>query len=166
LAGGVAASVRWLTWLEETALARAMRESEWLYPAVEVAHIIGIATLVGAAAMFDLRILGLSRRLPVADLARHLLPWAHRGLALQVASGLLLFLADPAELAGNPAFRAKLVLIVLAGCNAAAFHLGVFRSVSAWDRDAEPPRPAKAAALLSLALWTGVVSAGRLIAYV
>ena len=158
--------MRWLVWLDETALAAAMREWTWLYPTVEIVHIIGIITLVGSAAMFDLRLLGVSRRLPVADLARHLLPWAHRGLAIQIASGFLLFLADPVELAGNPAFRAKLVLIVLAGCNVAAFHGGVFRSVTEWDRDVEPPRSAKIAAALSLALWVGVVSAGRLIAYV
>ena len=158
--------MRWLVWLDGTALAAAMREWTWLYPTVEIVHIIGIITLVGSAAMFDLRLLGVSRGLPVADMARHLLPWAHRGLAIQIASGFLLFLADPVELADNPAFRAKLVLIVLAGCNVAAFHTGVFRSVTEWDRDVEPPRSAKIAAALSLALWVGVVSAGRLIAYV
>jgi len=158
--------VRWLVWLHETALAQAMRDSLWLYPAVETAHILGIVTLVGSAAMFDFRLLGLSRRLPVADMARHLLPWAHRGLAIQIVTGFLLFLADPVELVGNSAFRLKLVLIVLAGCNVTVFHAGVFRSVTRWDRDAEPPPAAKAAALLSLMLWAGVVSAGRLIAYV
>ena len=158
--------MRWLVWLSETTLAATIRESTWLYPTVEIVHLIGIVTLVGSAIMFDLRLLGFSRGLPVADMARHLLPWAHRGLAIQIGSGFLLFLAEPVELAANPAFRAKLVLIMLAGCNVAAFHRGVFRSVTEWDRDVEPPRSAKIAAVLSLALWVAVVSAGRLIAYV
>ena len=63
----------WLVWLEGSAVAMAMRQWVWLYPIVEIVHIIGFVILVGAAAMFDLRLLGLSRQLPVADLAPHLL---------------------------------------------------------------------------------------------
>ena len=77
----------WLVWLETTALADAMRQWLWLYPIVEIVHIVGIVLLVGAAAMFDLRLLGISRRLPVADMASHLLPWARLGLAIVAVTG-------------------------------------------------------------------------------
>ena len=82
-----------LTWLEATPLAAVMRQSPWSYPLVETAHILGFILLIGAAAMFDQRLLGLAPRLPVVDVARHLLPWSHVGLAIVVISGALLSVA-------------------------------------------------------------------------
>jgi hypothetical protein len=155
-----------LTWLETTPLAGVMRQSPWSYPIVETAHILGFILLIGAAAMFDLRLLGLTPRLPVVDVARHLLPWSHVGLVVVVISGALLFAADPVALWFNSVFRAKMLLIVVAGFNAAVFHSGVFRSVATWNRFAPSPWPAKAAASLSLVLWITIAALGRFIAYI
>jgi hypothetical protein len=156
---------QWLVWLESTTLAVAMRQWLWLYPIVEIVHISGFVVLVGAAAMFDLRLLGLSRSLPVSAVARHLLPWARASLVLVVPSGLLMFTAHATEMAQNPAFRLKLLLIASAGSNAAIFHRGTFKTVKAWDVSAPAPASAKIAAVLSLVLWTGVIGCGRLLAY-
>ena len=60
----------WLVWLETSGVAAAMRQWQWLYPIVEIVHIVGFVVLVGAAVMFDLRLLGLSRVLPVSAMAR------------------------------------------------------------------------------------------------
>ena len=155
----------WLVALESSGFAAAMRHWLWLYPIVEILHILGFVLLVGAAVMFDLRLLGISRRIPVSDLARHLLPWSRIGLLLVVPTGLAMFSAHATEWIANPAFWVKLSLIVLAGLNAWTFHRGVFRSVAAWDRNAPAPGAARASALLSLLLWIGVVSCGRLLAY-
>jgi hypothetical protein len=156
----------WLAWLERSGLATALRESTWLYPAVETAHILGFVVLVGAAAMWDLRLLGLSRSVSVSGLGRHLLPWARAGLLVAAPTGLLLFMTDATETAANPAFRLKLVLIAAAGLNAAAFHRWTFGSVQSWDQGVGSPLPARLAGALSLALWTSVITCGRLIAYV
>ncbi len=155
----------WQVWLETSALAVAMRQWTWLYPGVEVAHILGFVLVVGAAVMFDLRLLGLSRQLPVADLARHLLPWSWAGLALVLPTGLMMFTAHATEMAANPALRLKLVLLGAAGVNAVVFERWTFRSVSNWNREAAAPAAARLAAVLSLALWAGVISCGRLLAY-
>lgn len=155
----------WLVWLETTALADAMRQWLWLYPIVEIVHIVGIVLLVGAAAMFDLRLLGLSRRLPVADMARHLLPWARLGLGIVAVTGATMFVAHATEFADNPAFKLKLGLIAAACLNAVVFHRWPFRAVIAWNVVADTPLAAKCAAVLSLSLWTGVISCGRLLAY-
>jgi hypothetical protein len=119
-----------LGWVEATALAQAMRGWLWLYPIVEILHILGFVTLVGAAAMFDLRLLGVSKNLPVRALARHLLPWSVAGLILVVPAGLMMFSAHATEFAENGVFLLKLSLIALAGVNAAAFRAGVYRTVS------------------------------------
>ena len=155
----------WLVALESSGFAAAMRHWLWLYPVVEIMHILGFVLLVGAAVMFDLRLLGLSSRIAASDLARHLLPWSRVGLLLVVPTGLAMFSAHATEWIGNPAFWVKLSLIALAGLNAWAFHRGPFRSVTAWDRQAPAPPMAKVSAVLSLLLWTGVVSCGRLLAY-
>ena len=155
----------WLVWLEGSAVAVAMRQWLWLYPTVEIVHILGFVILVGAAAMFDFRLLGLSRRLPVADMAQHLLRWARLSLLIVVPSGALMFMAHATEMAENPAFRLKLLLIAAAALNAAAFHRGPFKSVRRWNQHAAIPLGAKVAAVLSLALWAGVIACGRLLAY-
>ncbi|MDK6078885.1 DUF6644 family protein [Massilia varians] len=144
-------------------LAQALREGAWLYPVVETLHIIGFTVLVGAVAMFDLRVLGFGRQLPVKALARHLLPWSAGSMLLIVPTGLLLFVADPLALLANRVFLLKLGLLVLAGMNALAFHAGPYRQPDAWPERA-PPR-AMLHALLSLALWFSVIACGRLLAY-
>jgi hypothetical protein len=155
----------WLVWLETSGIAVLMRQSLWLYPIVEIVHILGLAILVGSAVLFDLRLLGLARGLPVSGLAAHLLRWARASLLLIVPSGLLMFTAHATEMAANPAFRLKLALIAAAALNAAVFHRSVFRTVGGWDTGRPAPAPARAAALLSLLLWTGVIACGRLLAY-
>lgn len=155
----------WLEALEGTSLSAAMRGSLWLYPAVETVHLLGLALLVGCAAAWDLRLLGVSRHLPAGATARHLLRFAFIGFGVAVPSGALLFAADPVAIAANPAFRWKLALIAVAGLNALRFHLRVFRGADAWDRGAPAPRGARVAAAVSLAAWAGTVTAGRLIAY-
>jgi hypothetical protein len=155
----------WLWWLENTGIAVTVRESAWLYPAVETVHIIGFVLLVGAAAMFDLRLLGASRGLPVSDTARHLLTWSRASLLLVVPSGFLLFMNNATALSINPAFRLKLVLLAAAGVNAYMFHRWPFKTVAAWNREVPTPAGAKISAAVSLVLWASVISCGRFIAY-
>lgn len=155
----------WLVWLETSAVAVAMRQWLWLYPIVEIVHIVGFVVLVGAAIMFDLRLLGVSRALPVTGMERHLLRAARLSLLLVVPSGFLMFAAHATEMADNPAFRLKLVLVLTAVLNAAAFHRWPFRSVQRWDVHAPAPLRAKLAAALSLLCWTGAITCGRLLAY-
>lgn len=153
----------WLQLLEDTSWAVAIRRSAWLYPFLEIIHITGIVLLVGAAFMFDLRLLGFSKHLPVAGLGRHLLSWSARGLLLVIPSGILLFITNAGALGHDPVFWAKMVLLVIAVCNALLFH----RVVSRFIRDDKVVRPAavKTVAVVSLVLWMAIITCGRLLAY-
>ena len=151
--------------MEQLAIAKAMREWLWLYPGVEIVHIVGFVTLVGSVAMFDLRVLGLSKGIPVRALSRHLLPWSLGALALIVPSGLLMFSAHAGDFLGNRAFQLKMALLLAAGLNAAWFRMGPYQSVGAWDVGTPAPIAAKLSVALSLLLWIGVISCGRLLAY-
>lgn len=156
---------QWLVWLERTGVAVTIRESLWIYPTLEIAHILGFILLVGAAAMFDMRLLGMSRGLPVDATAKHLLRWSRASLFVVVPSGVLLFASDAPQVWANPAFRVKLAPLAGAAINASVFHHWSFRTVDAWNQNAPTPTPAKVAACFSLALWAGVIASGRLIAY-
>ncbi|GAB2771056.1 hypothetical protein GCM10027275_12220 [Rhabdobacter roseus] len=152
--------LRYLDWLEQTAWAVGIRQSLWLYPALEIVHIVGIVLLVGAAFLFDLRLLGQARYLPVSGLARHLLPWSRRGLWLIVPSGLLLFITNARTLGTDPTFGLKLLLLALAALNVWVFHSFINKSTPD-----EPPAFSRISAVLSILLWIGVIACGRLLAY-
>jgi hypothetical protein len=161
----VGASPAWLVWLQEGAVGQAMRQSLLLYPAVEILHILAFVMLVGAILALDIRLLGGHRFLAARGLARHLLPISIAGFVMAVPTGALLFVTEAVAVARNPAFLTKLSLIGLGGLNAALFHLGPWRSITGWDLEQPPPRAARLAGGLSIALWLGVIVCGRLIAY-
>jgi len=138
--------------LQEGALGAFMRGSSFAYPLAEILHILGFVVLVGGMAVVDLRILGLTRGVEIGPLHRQVRPWAIGAFILTLAMGVLLFAADAAHVFGNPAFRIKVILIVLAGLNAFVFH-------------AAPERLHRTGAALSLLFWFGAIIAGRLIAY-
>jgi len=154
----------WLAALEAFRPIASLRESSWAYPAVETAHILGIVGVIGAAAIFDLRLLGAGRSLPADRLAKLLVPSALASLLLLVPSGLLLFATDARDTWANPVFRAKLLLILLGAANALLFHLTAWRSVGSW-REGPTPLAAKLSGAFSLLVWTSVVACGRWIAY-
>jgi hypothetical protein len=81
------------------------------------------------------------------------------------ASGSLLIISEATRLYSNVAFRTKLVLLVLAGLNVFVFHNTVFRRVASWDEAAETPVQVKIAGAISISVWFGMMTAGRLIGY-
>jgi len=155
--------------LEASGLGEAMRQWLWLYPSVEIVHIVGIALLVGSVAVLDLRLLGLSRHIPVRTLARHVLPWTAASFVLIVPSGLAMFTAHATEFIQSDVFVLKIMLILAAGLNAALFHAVTFRTADVWDseemRKLPPPPSARLAGAASLLLWIAVIACGRLLAY-
>jgi len=154
-------------WLEQSWVGGGVRESLWLFPAIETVHLLGMAALVGAVSIIDLRLLGwVLRRERVSELAGRLLPWAWAGFVVQVITGVALFSSEAVKVYGNPAFRVKMVLILMAGAHAAVFHWGVQRDLAVWDGSAVLPLKAKVAGGISILLWIGIVAAGRFIGFV
>jgi hypothetical protein len=100
----------------------------------------------------------------VRALARLLLPWSVASLGLIVPTGLLLFAAHADEFLESRVFATKMALILAAGINAAMFLTGPYQSVKSWDTGAPAPILARASVALSIVLWIGVISCGRLIA--
>lgn len=153
-----------LNWLENTSWAIGIRQSLWLYPALEIVHITGITILVGAAFMFDVRLLGFSKNLPVSGLSRHLLPWSRRGLLLIIPSGILLFITNAKTLGTDPTFWLKMILLVVAALNVLVFHRFIFKPHTDGTQR-QFPFSAKISALVSITVWIAIIACGRLLAY-
>lgn len=152
--------------LQSSALGEAVRGAEYLYPVLEATHIIGIALLVGPAFIFDLRLLGIGyRNVSVTAAAGNLLPYSHIGLAIAVITGIALLSAQATVVAGTGAAPWKLGLLMLACLNVLVFHQGIYRRVNEWTDAAVAPAAARIGAGVSLTAWTGVIFAGRLLAY-
>jgi len=151
-------------WLQHTFIADAIRDSRWLYPAIETGHYIGLSLLVGGIMLIDLRVLGFARTLPLRTMIG-LLPFVWVGIIINVRTGSLLFIYGASNFGTIHAFWLKMTFMVLAGLNAFAFDLSVTRSKVDWVAADRPPTYVKTFATLSFALWICVVTTGRWMAY-
>ena len=143
-----------------------LHESQYAYSIIESVHVWTLAVFFGSILMVDLRLLGLTmRKVPASEVASRLLPWTIGGFVVMVITGLLLFSAIPLRTYQNLFFRTKMILLLLAGLNIWLFHSGIYRKIAEWEFRAIPPKAARAAGGISLALWMCIIVSGRMIAY-
>lgn len=139
--------------------------SYWLWPALEIIHFIGLSLLLGAMLIVDLRLAGFLRQIDI--MAIHcLLPWATLGFLLNLVTGTLFFIGDPARYSVNIGFQLKMILILIAALNALWFIWKISPRIASWDAHGDTPMEAKVVAVLSLVAWFGVLLLGRLIPYI
>ena len=150
-------------WLEDTSLSNWVTGPSMLaFPTILSAHTVGMGFLAGTCAGIDLRLLGVAPGVPLPVLQKfYPVIWA--ALALNFASGILLFIGYPYKAVTNPLFYVKLALVAAAVYLAVYIRRHVLRSPDA-DGPAVALR-AKRLAIVSLACWVGVIFAGRLLAY-
>ena len=150
---------RLFVWYGESPIAHAMNSSEWMFPVVEVIHMIGIVLLVGTAVILDLRLLGLRlKRMPVWELASDLMPWTTAGLVTVLITGPLLLSTDADRYYDSYEFRFKMACLILV----LLFDVVLHRKVRALNNTAGTGLQRFAGAV-SLLLWSGVVLGGRAI---
>ena len=148
-------------------LGKVVNDVSWSWPILEMLHFVGLALLVGITGLYDLRLLGFAKSVPLAPLHR-LMPWALVGFGLCLLTGFV-FVAgnafkEPIVLFRNLPFQLKMLFIALAGVNAAWFYRSpVHRAVAAVGPGENAPRAAKVIAACSLVLWVGVIYFGRMI---
>ena len=152
-----------LVWLESTALATWVRESDSIlaYPTVITVHAVGLAVMVGLSVMIALRLLGCAPGLPLSGM-RSLNRWIWIGFWVNAVSGVGLLIASATTMLVNPLFYAKMALIALSMTtfvliDRAAFPSGLASNVVT--------RRARTLAIASLVLWAATITTGRLTAY-
>jgi hypothetical protein len=152
--------------LEESAFSTALRESQYAFPLIEAAHLLGLALSFGLILLTDLRLTGLLlRRVPLADLLDQLRLYIFGGFALTFATGILLFVAEPDTLVHNLPFWLKVGCMVVACINALVFELRFGHRAQQWAHADVLPAGATLAGWVSLVFWTLATVFGRSIPY-
>jgi len=155
-----------LEWLQRTAVAVSIRDSLYTFPVLESIHVVGLALVFGTIAILDLRLLGVaSTDRPVSRLMADLLKWTWAAFAVTALTGGLMFSTNALVYFHNTFFRAKMILLVLAGLNMLVFELTARKTIDRWDRASTTPSSAKVVATISLVIWIGVIVAGRVIGF-
>lgn len=154
--------------LEGSGLGQAIRQSVWLYPTANVAHVVALTVFAGAVAVMDLRLLGAFAGSRPAEVIRPARRAAMAGLLLMLLTGTILFTAEASHVSLNPVFQLKAMLIGLGVANALV--LGRMPSanlanLASMEANVALPRRVRVAAGLSLCIWLAVAACGRLIAY-
>jgi hypothetical protein len=156
----------WLAALEATTVARALRDSVYVYPLVNTGHLIGVALLIGSIIPLDLRLLCAWPSVPLAPLWRVLTRTAAAGLVLAVVFGSLLFITRATEYAASGLFIWKMAVVAAATLNALALRVISPGEISRLLSTAqEPPRRFRIAGGFSLAAWIAALTLGRMVGY-
>jgi hypothetical protein len=151
-----------LHWANDTWLGEAARQYTWIFTTGLVIHFIGLSMLLGSMLIVDLRLLGFPRQLPFAA-AFKFLPIALIGFSMNLLTGITFFVFDPFGYWRNPAFKIKMVLVILAGINALYFTVAEYKEVLILAPEHRISLKIKISAFLSLAIWVCVITFGRLI---
>jgi uncharacterized membrane protein len=138
-------------------------DNPWAWPILEVFHFVGLCLLFGVVLLVNLRLLGFVKGVAFADVNR-LLPWAMVGLGINIVTGMLFFLASPAQYTQNSAFVWKIGLILIAGATL------LYPTMSDRARELTPgdraPLTGRIIAAGSICLWIGVIFLGRFLPYI
>jgi hypothetical protein len=154
-----------LTWLESTKLAVWLGESSsiWAFPMVLTLHTIGMAVLVGASWVLDMRLLGIGRRVSLSAY-RWVFPVLGIGLFVNVVTGILLFIKNATKWGTAIPFLVKMAFIIASVAALAPLRSHVLGNDAA-NEDNQVSGNLRLLAIASILAWTGAVTAGRLLAY-
>jgi uncharacterized membrane protein len=137
-------------------------DNPWVWPILEVFHFIGLCLLFGIVLLVNLRLLGFVRGVGAGEVNR-LLPWAMAGLAINIVTGMLFFLASPAQYTENSAFVWKIAVLLIAAVTL------LYPTMSDQAGESTPqdraPLTGRIIAAGSICLWVGVIFLGRFLPY-
>jgi hypothetical protein len=141
-------------------------ESQLPYPIVLSIHLTCIALFGGMILATNLRLLGLTfKSLTITEVVTSLRPWKRLGGTIMVCTGLLLATSEAEKYSPNPFFWTKMTILGLILLHGQVFRRSVYANTEELDRSPVIPANVKIAAVLSLVLWIGMFTMGRLIAY-
>lgn len=146
-------------------LSQLMQNASWTISVIQSVHIMALALVFTSAALVDLRLLGVADRdQPLQRMTARFLPMVGWGVLALLLTGLLLMIAEPKRAILNPYFQIKMAAVLVVCCLTWALAAAVGKHPDRW---ADPERRAgpRVIAIVSLALWALIITAGRWIAY-
>ena len=151
--------------LEESGLSTWLRESQSImaFPMVLALHTVGLGLVVGCTVVVNLRLLGGASHIPIKPLEKFFsIMWI--GFAVNAVSGVMLFAKEATTVSISAVFWVKMTLIALAMWVVTRIRTKVFDDPLI---DTHPvPANVRVLALVSILLWAGAITAGRLLAYI
>lgn len=150
-------------WCNGSFFGQGIRDSVWLFPFVEIFHLLALSVLGGSLVLLNLRLLGVRfTDQPIPQVASDVRPFMLGSLVVMLVSGFLLFSTEAVKMFGNWAFQFKMCFLVLA----ILFTFTIQRRVTQLSEAQLAPVWRWLTACISLALWTAVGLGGRAIGYV
>jgi len=154
--------IQFCYYLERTPLNAVIQDNFWIVPTLQTIHILGIASVLVGILLINLRILGVhGQSESIATVIVRYQPLVWLPLPILLISGCIMIVGEPARSLTNPAFQLKMLMLLAVICITLLFQ-------KKWHNKnsfAPANTAARLLAILSLALWVGIVAAGRWIAY-
>jgi hypothetical protein len=160
-----------IEWLEVTPLSLVLSDTTnfwtWLIiPVSQCIHIVCVAIVMISVGILNLRLLGIAgTRQSFAQLAAHLMPWIWSALTILFITGTIQTIAEPGRELLNVGFKTKMVLLTMTVAITLVYERTVKKDPNYWEHSLERRKMAHVLATVSLVAWIGIVTAGRLIAY-
>ncbi len=140
-----------------------MIENQYWWAFMMAMHFVGLVLVVGTFGLFNLRVLGFAKQLPISSLHK-VMPLGLAGFGINLVTGMLAFIGMPAFYTYNLAFILKIVAVLLAMASLALFYLtSAFDDCEAVGPGGDAPWRAKVLSAVSLVLWFAVIVLGRYI---
>jgi len=144
--------------IEASALGQAIRESTWLFPAIESTHLLALALLGGSILIMSLSILGWGLRTPVAELYKSAHRYLNAAVIVLLITGVLLGISEPVKLYGRQAFWVKMIALAIA-------LLMTYFAFNPFVRRGASGLGMRCVAVLTISAWLVVAMAGRWIGF-
>ena len=138
-----------------------LMHTAWAWPIAESVHFLGLCMLIGCIGTFDLRLLGVAKRVPIAAMHR-LIPFGILGFVINISSGLMFVLTENTL---QLIVGWELLFLTIGGLNAGTFYLTSYRQVFGANASLDAPARAKVIAAISLGAWIMVITCGRLLTF-
>src|SRR5271169_2095357 len=100
--------------IEASALGQTIRESTWLFPAIESGHLLALALLGGSVLVISLAVLGVDLKTSAAEIYQSARRYMDVAVIILLITGLLLGVSEPVKLYDRQAFWIKMISMVIA----------------------------------------------------
>jgi hypothetical protein len=154
-------------WLAGTALSNTIQNVSWIIPTVQTVHIVCVAIVISSVFLVDMRILGIfAPSQSLASLSDRFLTWIWWAILVLLVTGTLLIIGEPTRSLLNPAFGAKMLMLLIVAGLTRVIQRPLAGDAGYWDVSSARRATVKGIAVASLVLWSCIVFAGRWIAYI